>query len=302
MCDRANNRIQVFNKDGTFAKEFQLDAETLQNGSVWDLVLSNDAAQRYIFVADGANMAVSTLDRQTGKRLGMFGRPGRMAGELKWIHHGSRTPGLTCDSSGPNAFKNVVAALRARFGANNLVTAAITADGTSGGKIDATDYAGAMPNLNWIMPMTYDYFGAFNPHGPTAPHSPLNSYAGIPTAGFYADAAIQKLKSKGMPASKMLLGIGFYGRGWTGVTQAGPGGSATGPGAGHVRTGKRGLQGAQGPLPDHRHGRRHRLRQVRQRVVGLRQPGHDRRQDGLRQRAGSRRRVLLGAVRRHRQR
>ena len=87
LCDRANNRIQVFNKDGTFVKEFQLDAETLQNGSVWDLVLSNDAAQRYIFVADGANMAVSTLDRQTGKRLGMFGRPGRMAGEFKWIHN-----------------------------------------------------------------------------------------------------------------------------------------------------------------------------------------------------------------------
>ena len=87
MCDRANNRIQVFNKDGSFVKEFQMDPETLQNGSVWDLVLSEDSAQRYIFVADGANMAVSTLDRQTGKRLGMFGRPGRMAGEFKWIHN-----------------------------------------------------------------------------------------------------------------------------------------------------------------------------------------------------------------------
>jgi chitinase len=106
----------------------------------------------------------------------------------------------------PNAFKNVIAALRARFGSNNLVTAAITADGTSGGKIDATDYAGAVPNLNWIMPMTYDYFGAFSPQGPTAPHAPLTSYAGIPTAGFYADAAIQKLKSKGIPANKILFG------------------------------------------------------------------------------------------------
>ena len=71
--------------------------------------------------------------------------------------------------------------------------------------------------------MTYDYFGAFAAQGPTAPHSPLTSYAGIPQAGFYTDAAIQKLKSKGVPASKLLLGIGFYGRGWTGVTQAAPG-------------------------------------------------------------------------------
>jgi chitinase len=80
--------------------------------------------------------------------------------------------------------------------------------------------------------MTYDYFGAFAPQGPTAPHSPLFSYPGIPTAGFYADAAIQKLKSKGIPSSKILLGVGFYGRGWTGVTQTAPGGSATGPAQG----------------------------------------------------------------------
>jgi DNA-binding beta-propeller fold protein YncE len=87
MCDRANDRIQVFKKDGSFVKEFQLDTDTLQNGSVWDLVLSQDPAQRYIFVADGANMAISTLDRQTGAKLSSFGRPGRMAGEFKWVHN-----------------------------------------------------------------------------------------------------------------------------------------------------------------------------------------------------------------------
>ncbi len=145
--------------------------------------------------------------------------------------------GLSCDTSGPNAFKNLMAALRSRFGSSAMVTAAITADGTSGGKIDATDYAGAVPYLNWIMPMTYDYFGTWAATGPTAPHSPLYSYAGIPTAGFYADAAIQKLKSKGVPANKILLGIGFYGRGWTGVTQAAPGGSATGAAAGTYEAG-----------------------------------------------------------------
>ena len=35
----------------------------------------------------------------------------------------------------------------------------------------------------------------------------------------------------------MLLGVGFYGRGWTGVTQAGPGGSATGPAPGTYEPG-----------------------------------------------------------------
>ncbi|MEU8025681.1 MULTISPECIES: glycosyl hydrolase family 18 protein [Micromonospora] len=145
--------------------------------------------------------------------------------------------GLTCDTSGPNAFKNVISALRSKFGSSALVTAAITADGSNGGKIDATDYAGAIGNLNWLMPMTYDYFGAFNAQGPTAPHSPLYSYDGIPQAGFNSDAAIQKLKGKGIPADKLLLGIGFYGRGWTGVTQSAPGGSATGAAPGTYEAG-----------------------------------------------------------------
>ncbi|MFD2763244.1 glycosyl hydrolase family 18 protein [Micromonospora eburnea] len=145
--------------------------------------------------------------------------------------------GLQCDSSGPNAFKNVISALRSKFGSSFLITAAITADGSAGGKIDAADYAGAAPQLNWLMPMTYDFFGAWAAQGPTAPHSPLTSYTGIPQQGFWSDAAIQKLKSKGIPSDKLLLGIGFYGRGWTGVTQSAPGGTATGPAPGTYEQG-----------------------------------------------------------------
>ena len=87
VCDRANDRIQVFRKDGTFVKELQVEPQTLANGSVWDLVLSEDRAQRYIFVADGANMQVVTIDRQTGEKLSSFGRPGHMAGNFKWVHN-----------------------------------------------------------------------------------------------------------------------------------------------------------------------------------------------------------------------
>jgi len=145
--------------------------------------------------------------------------------------------GLSCDTTGFSSFKTLSQALRSRFGSNNLVTAAITADGSNGGKIDAADYGGAAQYLDWYNVMTYDYFGAFNAQGPTAPHSPLTSYAGIPQAGFNSDAAIQKLKSKGVPSSKLLLGIGFYGRGWTGVTQAAPGGTATGAAPGTYEAG-----------------------------------------------------------------
>ncbi|MCP3804134.1 glycosyl hydrolase family 18 protein [Allokutzneria sp. A3M-2-11 16] len=140
--------------------------------------------------------------------------------------------GLTCDTSGFSSFKNLSQALRTRFGSNYLVTAAITADGSNNGKIDKADYGGAAQYLNWYNVMTYDYFGGFTPQGPTAPHSPLTAYPGIPAEGFNSDAAIQKLKGKGVPSAKLLLGIGFYGRGWTGVTQSAPGGSATGPAPG----------------------------------------------------------------------
>ncbi|MEU7042230.1 glycoside hydrolase family 18 protein [Streptomyces varsoviensis] len=145
--------------------------------------------------------------------------------------------GLTCDSSGKDALKKVLSALRSKFGTGNLVTAAISADASSGGKLDKADYAGAASYVDWYNPMTYDYFGAWDAKGPTAPHSPLTAYQGIPKDGFNSDATITKLKKMGIPSSKLLLGIGFYGRGWTGVTQAAPGGTATGPAGGTYEQG-----------------------------------------------------------------
>ncbi|MFE9403632.1 glycosyl hydrolase family 18 protein [Streptomyces sp. NPDC006530] len=145
--------------------------------------------------------------------------------------------GLSCDTSGPAALKNLLAALRAKFGGSALVTAAVTADGSTGGKMDAADYGGAASYVDWYNVMTYDFFGAWDAKGPTAPHSPLTSYNGIPIAGFNTDAAIQKYLGKGVPASKLNLGIGFYGRGWTGVTQDAPGGTATGPAPGTYEQG-----------------------------------------------------------------
>ena len=87
VCDRANNRIQVFRKDGTFVKEIFVERNTTQIGSVWDMVLSNDARQRYMYVADGGNNEVHVLVRETGARIGSFGRNGRMAGEFHWVHN-----------------------------------------------------------------------------------------------------------------------------------------------------------------------------------------------------------------------
>ncbi|RBQ15252.1 chitinase [Spongiactinospora rosea] len=145
--------------------------------------------------------------------------------------------GLTCDTSGPAAFKNLMQAVDARFGPDNLVTAAITADGTDGGKMDLADYAGAAQYVDWYNVMTYDFFGAWDKTGPTAPHSPLTDYPDIPIKNYHTERAMSHLTGKQIPASKLLTGIGFYGRGWTGVTKKEPGGTATGPAPGTYEQG-----------------------------------------------------------------
>jgi hypothetical protein len=94
VCDRLNNRVQVFKKDGSYVKEFSVAPATAGNGSVWDLVLSRDPQQRYLHMADGRNNQILTLRRDTGAVVGSVGRPGRYAGELHWVHD------LAVDSQG----------------------------------------------------------------------------------------------------------------------------------------------------------------------------------------------------------
>ena len=87
VCDRENNRIQVFRKSGEFVREFFLARQTRLIGSVWDMVLSTDPGQTYMYVADGANNQVHVLLRETGAEVSTFGRNGRMAGQFHWVHN-----------------------------------------------------------------------------------------------------------------------------------------------------------------------------------------------------------------------
>jgi len=86
VCDRLNNRVQVFRTDGTFVKEFSVAPQTSGNGSTWDLVLSRDPQQRWLLLADGRNNRIVTLRRDTGAIESVLGRPGRYAGEFHWVH------------------------------------------------------------------------------------------------------------------------------------------------------------------------------------------------------------------------
>ena len=86
VCDRANDRIQVFKTDGTFVKEKLIAPLTLGDGSVWDIAFSKDSAQKFMYVADGKNMRVYILDRESLEILTSFGDGGRQPGQFFAVH------------------------------------------------------------------------------------------------------------------------------------------------------------------------------------------------------------------------
>jgi DNA-binding beta-propeller fold protein YncE len=80
VCDRQNDRIQVFKKDGTFVKEGFVSKTTMGNGSVWDIAFSNDPQQQFLYVADGQDQRVFILRRDTLETVGTLGDGGRWPG------------------------------------------------------------------------------------------------------------------------------------------------------------------------------------------------------------------------------
>jgi DNA-binding beta-propeller fold protein YncE len=86
VCDRINDRIQVFKKDGSFVKEWFFETNTLGNGAVWDLAIWPDPKQSYLLIADGENNEIRIIDRENGNVVGSFGHNGRNAGQFHWVH------------------------------------------------------------------------------------------------------------------------------------------------------------------------------------------------------------------------
>ena len=92
VCDRGNNRIQVFQKDGTYVDEVFIARRTFGAGSTWDVDLSPD--QVFLYDADGTNQKIWMLMRESLEIMGSFGRHGRNAGQFHWVHN------LAVDSQG----------------------------------------------------------------------------------------------------------------------------------------------------------------------------------------------------------
>ena len=86
VCDRPNNRIQVFRKDGTFVKEAFYAKNSKGDGAIFDLAFSKDPAQTYLYMADGNNMKIRILRRDTLEELTSFGDGGRQPGQFYAVH------------------------------------------------------------------------------------------------------------------------------------------------------------------------------------------------------------------------
>ena len=109
VCDRSNDRVQIFQKDGHFVKEFYLRPETLGSGSASDIVFSNDKAQTYLLIADGPDGVIWKVRRSDGAVAGTIGHAGRNAGQFHTLHQiaptrkaiftrARRTPANACRS------------------------------------------------------------------------------------------------------------------------------------------------------------------------------------------------------------
>jgi hypothetical protein len=87
VCDRQNNRIQVFHKDGKFVKEGFFAKETRGPGSAWDIAFSRDPQQKYIYLADGGSHNIRILLRDTLEELTTIGSGGKLPGQLYGTHN-----------------------------------------------------------------------------------------------------------------------------------------------------------------------------------------------------------------------
>ena len=87
VCDRRNDRIQVFQTDGSFVKEGFIAKQTLGSGSVWDIAFSRDPQQTYIYLADGGNHNIHILLRDTLEELTTIGSGGKLPGQFYGTHN-----------------------------------------------------------------------------------------------------------------------------------------------------------------------------------------------------------------------
>jgi len=141
--------------------------------------------------------------------------------DIDWEHpvSGGLQPGSPRDA---HDYVLLLAALRAAIGPDKLLTVAASASPRG---IDPIEYGEMAGILDWVNVMTYDFHSGgaragfnsalYNHDDPSNPRLNLHD-------------AVQAIAARGMPRSKLVAGVPFYGRGWRGVESSAAWSTGTG--------------------------------------------------------------------------
>ncbi|MCP3673959.1 MAG: hypothetical protein GY829_05760, partial [Gammaproteobacteria bacterium] len=102
--------------------------------------------------------------------------------------------------------------LEMQTGRSYELTAAMN---VSQAKVSKVDYQQAIPYMDYIFAMSYDFYGAWS--NVTGHHSAVYPTADGSNSGLNVYDGVTNLINAGIPASKIVVGASMYGRGWKGV-------------------------------------------------------------------------------------
>lgn len=124
--------------------------------------------------------------------------------------------GLSGNSNRPEDKQNYTLLLqlfREKLGTGKLLTIAAPAGPSI---IPNLEWNKIGQYLDWVNLMSYDFHGGWE--NVTGHNAPLYTNPTDPgPATLNADAAINRIESLGFPINKLVMGVGFYGRGWQSV-------------------------------------------------------------------------------------
>ncbi|MGB9067873.1 MAG: hypothetical protein WCC21_04835 [Candidatus Acidiferrales bacterium] len=86
VCDRPNNRIQVFTLAGKYLNQVFFNGDGSSSNSATGLAFSPDPGQKFMYVADYGNSCVVVLERKTLQVLYKFGNRGASPGNFQGLH------------------------------------------------------------------------------------------------------------------------------------------------------------------------------------------------------------------------